>query len=268
MAELLIRYKDGEGNVSERRISRIEPQEPGYVLAFCHERQEDRTFKITRIISAVDAETGEVVDDLYAFLSIELPAKPPPPKPHPIPVGTEAVKRLRNQERHLLFKRFVLGVIEEQAKKHFFAFFGDACFKCGSSGPLVIDHHVPIVLGGHLVPGNLVALCVRCNNRKSDTAPECFYTKAELERLQEFLDGQHRMFEFVFDYKAWEVNRESYLLALGIDAGLVREVLNSPDHRFYVSPRDDSEGVGVTITITDESILNIVEEVLAARAKR
>lgn len=254
MAELLILYKDGEGNVSERRISKIELQEPGYVLAFCHERQESRTFKIARIISAVDVETGEVVDDLYAFLSIDPPPKPHLPKPHPIPVGTEAVKRLRNQERRLLFKPFFLGVIEEQAKRHFFAFFGDACFKCGSPGPLVIDHHVPIVLGGHLVPGNLVALCESCNNRKSDTPPECFYTTAELERLQVFLDGQHRMFEFAFDHKAWEANREAYLLALGIDAGIVREVLNNPDHRFYVPPRDDSEGIGITITITDSSI--------------
>jgi hypothetical protein len=268
MAELLIRYEDGEGNVCERRISKIEPQEPGYVVAFCHKRQEDRTFKISRIISAVDAETGEVIDDLYAFFSIEPPPKPPPPTPHPIPVGTEAVKRLRNQERRLLFKPFVLGVVEEHAKKQFFAFFGDTCFKCGSSGTLVIDHHVPIVLGGHLVPGNLVALCERCNNRKSDIPPECFYTKAELERLQEFLDGQHRMFEFVFDHKAWEANRESYLLALGIDAGLVCEVLSNPDHRFHVPSRVDSEGIGVTIRIADESILKIVQEGLAARAKR
>ncbi len=260
MAELLIRYKDSAGNVSERRISKIEPQELGYVLAFCHERHEDRTFKISRIISAVNAETGEIIDDLHAYFGIDPASKHSPPEPQPIPVGTEAVKRLRNQERRTLFKPFVLSVIEERAKNSFFAFFGDACFKCGSPGPLVIDHHVPIVLGGHLVPGNLVALCERCNNRKSDAPPERFYTKAELERLQEFLDGQHRVFEFVFDHKAWEVDRKSYLLALGIDADLVREVLNNPDHRFYVPPRDDSDGISVTITIDDESILKIVQK--------
>lgn len=54
--ELLIRYKDGEGNITDRRIPEIEPQEPGYILALCHERGEGRTFKVSRIVSAIDAE--------------------------------------------------------------------------------------------------------------------------------------------------------------------------------------------------------------------
>lgn len=268
MKELLIRYKDGEGNITERRISRIEPQDPIYVLAFCHERQEDRTFKVSRIVSAVDAETGEVVEDIHAFLGMEPPAKPPPPKPEPIPVGVEAVKRQRNKETRELFKPFVLAVLEEHAKRRFFAFFGDACFKCGAPGPLVMDHHVSIVLGGHLVPGNLVALCERCNNRKSDVPPESFYTRVELERLQGFLDRQHEVFRFDFDWKAWEADREAYLLSLGIDANLVREVLNNPDHRFHIPPRDESEPVGVSITVNDESILKTIRELFAERAAK
>lgn len=268
MTELLIRYKDAEGSVSERRISRIEPHEPGYIVAFCHERQEDRTFKISRIASAVDAETGEVIEDLHAFLGLEPPSKPPPPKPEPIPVGTEAIKLQRNKEKRELFKSFVYAVIEEHAKRRFFAYFGDACFKCGSPGPLVMDHHVPIILGGHLVPGNLVALCEHCNNRKSDALPESFYTPAELERLKGFLDNQHCIFDFAFDWKAWEANCESYLLSLGIAPDLVREVLENPDHRFHIPPRDNSKHFGVTITIDNESIQRAIREVLARKATK
>lgn len=61
MTELLIQYKDGEGNVTDRRISEIEPDEPGYVFAFCHERGEGRTFKIARIESACDDSDDRVM---------------------------------------------------------------------------------------------------------------------------------------------------------------------------------------------------------------
>lgn len=260
MTELLIRYQGGSGNLSERRISKIEVQDSNYILAYCHQREEDRTFKISRIASAIDPETGEVIEDLYSFLGVQPPAKPIPPGPQPIPVGTEAVKRLRNKEKGDLFKPFLYGVIEDWAKKRFFSFFGDVCFKCGSYGPLVMDHHVPIILGGHLVSGNLVALCPICNNRKGDTPPEAFYTKGELERLQGFLDNQHSVFAFSFDQEAWEANREEYLRSLGIDDALAHEVLHNPDHRFHIPP--PSEPTGVTITI-DDSILSIIRKVLA-----
>ena len=268
MTELLIRYKDAEGIVSERRISRIEPHEPGYIVAFCHERQEDRTFKISRIATAVDAETGEIIEDLHAFLGLEPPSKPPPPKAEPIPVGTEAIKLQRNKEKRVLFKPCVYPVIEEHAKRRFFAFFGDTCFKCVSPDPLVMDHHVPVILGGHLVPGNLVALCERGTNKKSDTPPESFYTPGELEHLKGFLDNQHCIFNFTFDRKAWEENCEGYLLSLGIAPDLVHEVLENPDHRFHIPPRDDPKPVGVTITIDNESIQRAIREVLARKATK
>lgn len=183
-------------------------------------------------------------------------------------MGVEAIKRQRNKEKWELFKPFRLAVVEEHAKRRFFAFFGDACFKCGSPGPLVMDHHVPISLGGHLVPGNLVALCERCNNRKSDAPPESFYTKAELESLREFLNNQHGLFNCAFDCKAWEADREGYLLSLGIEPDLVREILNNPDHRFYIPPRDESDPVSVTITIDGETIEKIVREILAREAAK
>jgi hypothetical protein len=263
MTELLIRYKDGEGNVTDRRISEIEPDEPGYVFAFCHERGEGRTFKIARIESAIDAKTGEVVDDLHAFLGIAPPPKPPAPPPEPlIPADTKEVLRRRGKDKRDLFKPFVLGIVEERAKQKFFAFFGDACFKCGSPGPLVMDHHVPIVLGGRLAPGNIVALCRDCNNRKGDRPPEKFYAPAELERLRPVLDNQGGLFDFKFDQEAWEVDREAYLVSLGIEPEVVCEVLTNPDHRFFIPPPDDSEPIGVTITI-DDSMLKPMKEVIA-----
>lgn len=263
MAELLIRYADFEGNVSERRISAIEPEEPGYIGAFCHERREGRTFKVSRIVSAIDAETGEVIEDLYSYLGIEAPPKPPTPKPEPIPRTPAEIKRRRGKDKWLLFGPLVLGVIEEHFKRKFFALFGNACFKCGSPGPLVIDHHVPIGLGGRLVPGNLVSLCKRCNDSKQDKPPERFYSADELERLQGFLSRQSGMFDFKFDHGAFKTDREGYLLSLGIDEGTVRAVLNDPGHRHYIPPQDEAEPVEIVISIDNDEIRKIVKDVLA-----
>jgi hypothetical protein len=266
MAELLIKYTDGEGKTSERRISDIEPEEPGYIGAFCHERKEGRTFKISRIVSAIDAGTGKIVEDLYEFLGVENPGKPPPPEPDPIPRTPAEIKRRRGKDKWLLFGPLVLGVIEEYFKRKFFALFGNACFKCGSPGPLVIDHHVPVVCGGRLVPGNLVALCKRCNDRKQDKPPERFYSGEELERLQGFLSRQNGMFDFKFDHRAWKENREAYLLSLGIDEGTVRAVLNDPGHRHYIPPPDENverEPVEIVISIDNDEIRKIIKKVLA-----
>jgi hypothetical protein len=103
-----------------------------------------------------------------------------------------------------------------------------------------------MALGGHLVPGNLVALCRDCNNKKLDSPPEEFYTPIELERLQPILLQQHEIFSFTFDDEAWRNDREAYLLSLGVDRGLIQEILFNPEHPDYISPRSD---MGVTITI-------------------
>jgi len=61
------------------------------------------------------------------------------------------------------------------------------------------------------------------------------------------------------------VIREGYLRLLGIDATLAREVLHNPDHRFYIPPPSDP--VSVAITVDDESILSIIRDVFASKAK-
>lgn len=271
MADLLIKYTDSAGNTSERRISDIEPEEPGYIGAFCHERQEGRTFKVSRIVSAIDSETGEFIEDLYSYLGIEAPPKPPPPAPDPIPRTPAEIKRRRGKDKWLLFGPLVLGVIEEHFRRKFFALFGNACFKCGSPGPLVIDHHVPIGLGGRLVPGNLMALCKRCNDSKQDMPPERFYSAAELERARGFLGRQDGMFDFKFDRDAWEADREAYLLSLGIDPGLVHEALHDQRSRFYIEPREEREGmpaVEIVIDMNTDEMRDIIRKVLAEREAR
>ncbi|MEI7867403.1 MAG: HNH endonuclease signature motif containing protein [Candidatus Methylumidiphilus sp.] len=154
----------------------------------------------------------------------------------------DVIERQRKQEKSQLLKVFVFPIIADLAKKKFFELFGNCCFKCSSQDSLVIDHHIPIVLGGRLVPGNLVSLCEKCNNRKSDTIPEVFYSKQELDKLQPILAMQNEIFSFVFNWKKWEMDREAYLLSLGVDANLIHEVLNKPEHRFYIPSRSERSG--------------------------
>lgn len=53
--EITIKYQKYDGTVSTRRISNIELSDEfgdGYIRAYCHLRNEERTFKISRIIEA------------------------------------------------------------------------------------------------------------------------------------------------------------------------------------------------------------------------
>ena len=53
--EITIKYQKYDGSVSTRRISNIELSDEygdGYIRAYCHLRNEERTFKISRIIEA------------------------------------------------------------------------------------------------------------------------------------------------------------------------------------------------------------------------
>ena len=50
-----------------------------------------------------------------------------------------------------------------------------ACRYCGAAAPdvkLVVDHVVPVALGGSDEPNNLVAACSDCNSGKSSAAPD------------------------------------------------------------------------------------------------
>ena len=171
--------------------------------------------------------------------------------------STELYPYQRSKEKRELFRRFRYRVIENVYKKKFFALFNHRCFKCGAKEKpapeigqppiLCIDHHIPMALGGHLVPGNLVALCRRCNNKKLDLPPEEFYSSMELERLKPILDRQEEVFSFTFDYDLWEDDRQNYLLSIGVDAGLVQEILFNQEHPEYIGT--ESHRIGITIAI-------------------
>lgn len=163
----------------------------------------------------------------------------------------------RGKEKYELFKRYRYRVIENVYRKKFFELFDHRCFKCGVKEKpcpeigqppiLCIDHHVPMALGGHLVPGNLVALCRSCNNKKLDLPPGEFYTLTELEKLQRILDSQEKVLSFSFDWDLWEYDRQNYLISLGVDACLVQELLFNPEHPEYIG--NNSHRLGITITI-------------------
>lgn len=61
---LAIEYQDPVGAVSTRVIScrSVNPRPPGFLRAYCHLRDEYRTFRIDRIRSITDMETGEIID--------------------------------------------------------------------------------------------------------------------------------------------------------------------------------------------------------------
>lgn len=109
-----------------------------------------------------------------------------------------------------------------------------------------------MALGGHLVPGNLVALCRDCNNLKLDRDPAEFYTIEELERLQPLLTSQQCLFQFRFNWNKWSEDRESYLLELGLDPDTVYSALHDENFVGYVGMA--SEQFSVTITL-GENIL-------------
>lgn len=163
-------------------------------------------------------------------------------------------------EKRELFRPYRLRVIESLYKRRFFEHFGNCCYKCGKpekpkqefDAPpnLCMDHHVPMALGGHLVPGNLVSLCRTCNEQKLDKAPAEFYTVEELARLQPLLETQQELFAFSFNWDKWERDRESYLLEVGIDQETIQATLHDECFVGYVGTKVDH--IGITITVDDE----------------
>lgn len=61
-----IQYKDYAGNISERTISGIEKNEIASINAYCHLRQEHRTFNLNNVILMVDIDTGEIINPWVA----------------------------------------------------------------------------------------------------------------------------------------------------------------------------------------------------------
>ena len=210
----------------------------------------------SRITSVADFYTGEIVTDIDRCLvanSVMSPAE---------------IEKIRQRDKWEWDKKYRLRVIENHYRNKLFALFEFRCFKCSRPGTIRTDykwmkhvpfwcgldrdHHVPINLGGHLVPGNIGVLCKSCNSKKHETEPERFYTETELRKLQPYLDKQDEVLRFNFDLEAWQEDRSAYLISLGIDKQLVHQVFNNEDHRYYHPP---SSPISISLTIDLGSIL-------------
>ena len=62
MPDLLITYRDFSGETTERRISDLRMAKDGTYDALCHIRNDRRSFKPERILRAIDAQTGEILN--------------------------------------------------------------------------------------------------------------------------------------------------------------------------------------------------------------
>ncbi|MBD8050135.1 HNH endonuclease [Limnohabitans sp. JUR4] len=178
--------------------------------------------------------------------------------------SSEVYRGQRGKEKRALFACFRVRVIQDAYRARFFELFEGRRFKCGlpeklepeldKPPVLCIDHHIPMALGGHLVPGNLVSLCRNCNTRKLDSPPEAFYIPEELRKLKPLLETQKALFTFRFDEDRWMSDRETYLLDLGVHPTIVRNVLNDENHRHYVGYPCEESRIGITLSF--DSIRN------------
>ena len=69
MNDLILKYQDSSGAVTERQISAIEITDTRTITAFCHLRHERRSFKIERIIHLIDSGSGEMINPYIHFAS-------------------------------------------------------------------------------------------------------------------------------------------------------------------------------------------------------
>lgn len=66
----ILAYQSAKGAISQRQVSCTKIERAAgvdYLRAFCHVRQANRTFRISRVVQIIDLHTGEVIDDPAAF---------------------------------------------------------------------------------------------------------------------------------------------------------------------------------------------------------
>jgi 5-methylcytosine-specific restriction endonuclease McrA len=172
----------------------------------------------------------------------------------------EKAKLQRNQEKRNFFNRFVLKIIEDHYKYKIYEQFHFSCYNCGDTEDLdlsrrkpwklCLDHHVPMINGGHYELGNLVVLCRRCNSIKNKKSPEEFYEKLKLDELERVLNEQKNIcLDFVFDWGFWGRDRAGYLSSLGIDRKLIDEAMTNELHPYYIEPFPEEQNYSVVITV-------------------
>jgi hypothetical protein len=248
-----IYYRSGEDQVTERVIRDFVPEAPSMVHAICELRQDIRTFRLDRIEWAIDAETAEIIPDVWAALGLPSQAPPPLTMPTftPVTLSYDQARARRNADKAALFNSFKYPVIAAIKKRQLMELFQRECFRCGAIEGLNLDHHIPQALGGRLVPGNIVLLCGACNRFKRAMPPERFYRPESLGALEPLLREQLKIFNFKLNFARWLHHPEDYLRSLGateeeVEAG-VRYAACSREEtndgiivRFYITWPDNT----------------------------
>jgi hypothetical protein len=234
---LLIRYRSGEDEMTDRVISDVVIESPNMLHAFCQLRGEGRSFALNRIEHAVDLQTGEVIPDIWQFFGLPSRKSTPLIMPvfseYPRAMSTEEAQRQRKTDKQALFRCFKHPVIAETFKAKLYDLFGSRCFYCGATETLELDHHIPQYLGGRLVAGNVVLLCSRCNSAKGDKHPRMFYSTQQLVPLESIFKAQLELFDFRFDWTRWSRHSKEYLLSLGVSMEDVEYALKNFDQPLH-----------------------------------
>jgi hypothetical protein len=63
-ADLQLTYKDSKGKTTDRPVSISEYDGSAYLKGVCNLSNSNRTFRIDRILNAIDTETGEIIDNV------------------------------------------------------------------------------------------------------------------------------------------------------------------------------------------------------------
>ena len=66
--------------------------------------------------------------------------------------------------------------------------FDHACFNCGSTENLEVDHYRPLSKGNALTLTNAIILCRSCNSSKGPKDPEEFFSEEQTMIIQEVFD--------------------------------------------------------------------------------
>ena len=66
--------------------------------------------------------------------------------------------------------------------------FDHACFNCGSTENLAVDHYRPLSKGNALTLTNAIILCTSCNSSKNNKNPEQFFSEEQTTIIQEVFD--------------------------------------------------------------------------------
>jgi len=73
--------------------------------------------------------------------------------------------------------------------------FDHACFNCGSTENLSVDHYRPLSKGNALTLTNAIILCRSCNCSKGPKDPEQFFSEEQIMIIQEVFDRVEEIYE-------------------------------------------------------------------------